>query len=241
MAQLDEALLTHAAISGAHSLALIDGNCEACINAKTAKSIEETVRRFRELCEFWGIKATLKRNTVEEAHFSTDPSKRREAFKEFFEETKDAALNVTAKTLFNEENQPKTLAETLSENVGNLKKRVPAQTVTLANDLFGIEPRPTGTWHTRLFAQAHIDPSACEHCGKCAFFCPTGALTQNGEPFRRTVMGVTHQSESNAFHEFRPSDCVRCGLCVDVCPNRALTLKDVETENLFELEPQTLP
>lgn len=242
LAQLDEALLTHAALVGAPSLALIHGACEHCVNAGVEQDIERTIQDFRELCGFWGIEAHLTRTALtKEERPGADPSQRRQVFKEMLEETKDAALEITAKTLLKEDETPATLAQTLSQSAGNLKKKVPARTVILANDLFEMKPRPKGAWPTRQFAQVHIDAARCEHCGKCSFFCPTGALSQIGDAPRKAVMGVTYQANEEAFHEFRPSECVRCGLCVDLCPNQALSLSDAEAEKLFEIAPQKLP
>ena len=242
LAQLDEALLAHAALNGAPSLALIHGTCESCINAKVESNIEQTIQDFRGLCKFWGIEAHLTRTVLtKEEHPGADPSQRRQVFKEILEETKDAAIGITAKTFLKEEEPPATLAQTLSQSMGSLKKKVPARTMILANDLFEIEPRPKGPWPTRQFAQVHIDANRCEHCGKCSFFCPTGALSQIGDAPRKAVMGVTYQANEEAFHEFRPSECVRCGLCVDSCPSQALSLDDAEAEKLFEIAPQKLP
>jgi len=52
---------------------------------------------------------------------------------------------------------------------------------------------------------------ACDNCGRCLTFCPTGALRLAREPGR-------------AAFTFDGEKCPGCDLCVAVCPQRALTL-----------------
>lgn len=108
----------------------------------------------------------------------------------------------------------------------------------LLDDLYSLGKRPDKQWDTRLIAQASIDEDECKSCGKCAFFCPTGALRFHGKPAKPAVMGVAPQAEES-FQTFRACDCVNCGLCANACPAHALTLENVKTKDLFELEPQS--
>ena len=65
------------------------------------------------------------------------------------------------------------------------------------------EPMPDGPWKARVVTEA------CNGCGICTAFCPTGALSQSqdGEDWVLTHLAAA---------------CVSCGTCVALCPTRAV-------------------
>ena len=239
LAQLDEALVAHAATCGVKAIALVSSGCGACPNS-AEHLIESLISRCSELFSFWGLEAKLMHKTQPDIHHvTTDPGQRREAFQDLASDARLIALRAMEQSLPGSKgDRPETLAEMLASNDGGLPRQVPPRTTMLLNDLFSLDCRPTKPWATRLFAQVRIDKNACTRCGKCAFFCPTGALQFHGQPAKPAVMGVAPQAEES-FHTFRACDCVNCGLCADACPAHALTLENVKSKDLFELEPQS--
>jgi energy-converting hydrogenase B subunit K len=51
-----------------------------------------------------------------------------------------------------------------------------------------------------------IDPAKCVHCGRCAYYCPAGAIDVRPQP---------------------TGTCTHCGVCAEVCPVGAIDLKTV--------------
>ncbi len=239
LAQLDEALVAHAATCGIEAIALVSGECAGCPSS-AEQQIESLITRCSELLGFWGLQAKLAHKTQPNIqHAPTNPGQRREAFQDLAGDAKLIALKAMEQSLAGDGgHKTETLASMLASNEGGLPRQVPPRTTMLLNDLFSLDCRPTKPWGTRLFAQVRIDGKSCRRCGKCAFFCPTGALQFHGQPAKPAVMGVAPKAEES-FHTFRACDCVNCGLCADSCPAQALALENVSAQNLFELEPQS--
>ena len=240
LAQLDEAELAQATMQGCTLIALVSGECASCPNAKAEQLIQSTMQQLCSLMDHWKIQGAITRRTATNEAHGANPEKRREALQEILGDARNAAARTAIKAI-EEPKEPKTLAGSLTQGVGNLKKRVPPRNTALLNQLFELPQRPEGPWQTRLFGQVHTDESLCRHCGKCSFFCPTGALAQVGEAARQTVMGIASEPADPAYHTFRTCDCVRCNLCADVCPNGAIAIGDAESSKLFDLEPEPLP
>ncbi len=240
LAQLDEALIAHAAACGIEALALVSGECELCPNGALGQQIDTLVSRSEELFDFWEIPAKLACKTLPAGnHAASNPSQRRLAFQDLASDAKEFALDAARQSLqASAEDEPATLASILGNSVGSLPKQIPDRTTMLLNDLYALEYRPNEEWGTRLFAQVSINEAACTKCGKCAFFCPTGALQFHGTPAKPAVMGIEAPA-TDAFHAFRACDCVNCGLCADLCEQHALTPGKVNAKDLFELEPQS--
>ncbi len=241
LAQLDEALIAHAVARGIEAIALVSGECAACPNSEAEPQIEALVHRSEQVLDFWGLQqARLSRKTEHGApHTPTNPAQRRMALQGLADEAKLFAVNAMERSLQeNRGSKPETLASMLASSNGHLPQRVPPRASMLLNDLYSLDRKPSKQWNTRLFAQVRINEEACNKCGKCAFFCPTGALRFHGEPARPAVMGVAATAEES-FHTFRACDCVNCGLCVDTCQAHALKLENVNAKDLFELEPQS--
>ncbi len=241
LAQLDEAAIAHAACHGISAIALLDGNCANCQDGGADAGICETVSRCRQLLDFWGVPADIARKSCEAPKSaSSNPGQRRQALDELTESAKDLAIQAAEGAISRSAGKEQVgLASMLTEEDSSLRHRVPARNTLLLDDLYRIEENASGVWVTRLFAQAAIDTARCQKCGKCAYFCPTGALRFHGQPAKPAVMGIP-ASSAESFHTFRTGDCVNCGLCEDSCPNGALKLKPVNAHDLFELEPQTI-
>lgn len=239
LAQLDEALVAHAAINGIEAIALVSGDCRTCTNAAIEHQVDALLDRCTDLIEFWGLPTKVAHKSIfTKIRPSANPDQRRSALHNLAEDAGNVALNTAKQALVkNRDNEPDTLANILPNSKKGLPKRIPPRTAMLLNDLYSLEKQPDKSWHTRLFAQVCIDKNTCSKCGKCAFFCPTGALQFHGTPVRPAVMGVAAQA-NEPFHTFRACDCVNCGLCAASCGKRALTLGKVNASTLFELEPQ---
>ena len=94
---------------------------------------------------------------------------------------------------------------------------------------------------TRLFGEVTVDETACDLCGICMTFCPTGALSGvANEPVNSFVM-LNRDIAPKGELSFRANDCMACQLCTDICPHDALELqRGIRECDLFALEPRTL-
>lgn len=157
------------------------------------------------------------------------------------------------------------LARSLLRSDGTMRQFVVARNASVLDDLFKNAPhfaektaeaslqesdatnaRANGSngaplLPTRLFGEVHVDASACDLCGICMRFCPTGALCGTPMPPTNPFVAATRSIEVKGELDFRANDCVACGLCADVCPKRALELRSgIAAEDLFALEPRVL-
>jgi|GEM_PF-731358 len=84
--------------------------------------------------------------------------------------------------------------------------------------------------NARGFATVQVDITACDGCGLCALFCPTGALRRAEEPFRAADRLV-----------FSACACADCRLCADVCPRHALNVSaDALDAVVFGFDPRPI-
>lgn len=70
------------------------------------------------------------------------------------------------------------------------------------------------------FADVRVDPAACSGCGLCARFCPTAALTFDGDIMKRDEL------PGPFLLTFHPALCIDCDICAKICPDQALTYGD---------------
>lgn len=71
-----------------------------------------------------------------------------------------------------------------------------------------------------------IDPETCTGCGKCAPYCPMGAIVLHKKDRERGV---------KAFAEIVRDECVECSVCfrADVCPTGAIIKETLEMPRLI--------
>ena len=66
--------------------------------------------------------------------------------------------------------------------------------------------------------RAHIDPSVCKECGRCAQACPYNAIAELIRPCRRAcpVDAITMDTETGIC-QIDEKKCIQCGACQKVC------------------------
>lgn len=74
--------------------------------------------------------------------------------------------------------------------------------------------------------RAHIDPSICKECGKCAQACPYNAIAELIRPCRRVCpVDAIKMDRESGICQIDESKCIQCGACVRSCPFGAITTK----------------
>ena len=74
--------------------------------------------------------------------------------------------------------------------------------------------------------RAHIDPSICRECGKCAQSCPYNAIAELIRPCRRVCpVDAIKMDRETGICQIDESKCIQCGACVRSCPFGAITTK----------------
>ena len=137
------------------------------------------------------------------------------------------------------------LRQTLTDGTGKMRKFDMPRAESLLNDLYVLNPEPTGPLNVRGFAQVEVNAQACTRCGMCMNFCTTGALEGEAAPIGSNPFGAwrpaglqNEEPEVKGSLTFRISDCVGCHLCEVACPLRCLHVNDeVDASTIFELEP----
>lgn len=148
---------------------------------------------------------------------------------------------------------PPSLMQTLTDGRGNMLKFRMPRAESLLDDLYVLNPQPTGMVNVRGFARLEVAAAACTRCGMCARFCTTGALECDEVPIGSGARGawgpfadpwVPKRDEEDVPEgslTFRISDCVGCHLCETTCPLQCLRVNDeVDASTIFDLEPVDL-
>ncbi|NCB06251.1 MAG: 4Fe-4S dicluster domain-containing protein, partial [Clostridia bacterium] len=72
---------------------------------------------------------------------------------------------------------------------------------------------------------AHIDPTKCVGCGKCAAVCPYTAIVNHKRPCENACkVKAIHMGENNVA-QIDQEKCISCGACVYQCPFGAISDK----------------
>lgn len=269
LAALDEAALISAACSNVE-VRYESGDCACCPNAQgeLIAALGEQATHFlgaflaaatpkcplpatRALPAAWSL---VTPNDAERATTNTSPElSRRGLFDHFIERTTDSIAEAAVGTFYvstTAQDQKRTLTQSLFADKGILKHIEAARNERVLNELYRFDPewadrilpeKDDAVLPTRLFGEVTVDEIACDLCGICMTFCPTGALSGvANEPVNSFVM-LNRDIASKGELSFRANDCMACNLCLDVCPHDALELqRGICARDLFALEPRTL-
>lgn len=269
LAALDEAALISAACSNVE-VRYESGDCACCPNAQgeliaalgeqathflgaflAAATPERPLPATRALPAAWSL---VTPNDAERATTNTSPElSRRGLFDHFIERTTDSIAEAAVDTFYvstTAQDQKRTLTQSLFADKGILKHIEAVRNERVLNELYRFDPKwadrilpekDDAVLPTRLFGEVTVDEIACDLCGICMTFCPTGALSGvANEPVNSFVM-LNRDIASKGELSFRANDCMACNLCLDVCPHDALELqRGICARDLFALEPRTL-
>lgn len=269
LAALDEAALISAACSNVE-VRYESGGCACCPNAQgeliaalgeqathflgaflAAATPERPLPATQALPAAWSL---VTPNDAERATTNTSPElSRRGLFDHFIERTTDSIAEAAVGTFYvstTAQDQKRTLTQSLFADKGILKHIEAVRNERVLNELYRFDPewadrvlpeKDDAVLPTRLFGEVTVDEIACDLCGICMTFCPTGALSGvANEPVNSFVM-LNRDIASKGELSFRANDCMACNLCLDVCPHDALELqRGICARDLFALEPHTL-
>lgn len=269
LAALDEAALISAACSNVE-VRYESGDCACCPNAQgeliaalgeqathflgaflAAATPERPLPATQALPAAWSL---VTPNDAERATTNTSPElSRRGLFDHFIERTTDSIAEAAVGTFYvstTAQDQKRTLTQSLFADKGILKHIEAVRNERVLNELYRFDPewadrvlpeKDDAVLPTRLFGKVTVDEIACDLCGICMTFCPTGALSGvANEPVNSFVM-LNRDIASKGELSFRANDCMACNLCLDVCPHDALELqRGICARDLFALEPHTL-
>lgn len=269
LAALDEAALISAACSNVE-VRYESGDCACCPNAQgeliaalgeqathflgaflAAATPERPLPAARVLPAAWSL---VTPNDAERATTNTSPElSRRGLFDHFIERTTNSIAEAAVGTFYvstTTQDQKRTLTQSLFADKGILKHIEAVRNERVLNELYRFDPewadrvlpeKDDAVLPTRLFGEVTVDEIACDLCGICMTFCPTGALSGvANEPVNSFVM-LNRDIASKGELSFRANDCMACNLCLDVCPHDALELqRGICARDLFALEPHTL-
>lgn len=73
--------------------------------------------------------------------------------------------------------------------------------------------------------RAHIDPTKCRECGKCAAACPYNAIADLIRPCKRSCPVGAISMDENFICEIDEKKCIQCGQCIHSCPFGAISSK----------------
>ena len=239
--RVDTSLLARFAAEGATDIKIVDGHCKTCRYREACKTADSVVSSANDLFRSWGVPASVERTEeLPEAVIAASEQEarggvsRRSFFTDLKSSAKTFAVEAAQATIDVELKHKK--AETLQDilkldSKGNIPQSIPARHMRVIDDLLSVcNPEEHAVIGGPLFSRPVIDTSACNNCGLCATFCPTGAL-QKGE--RGEKNDVERWIESTAYR------CVGCGMCVDVCLKKAITVEAaLECDRIFDEKPE---
>ena len=73
--------------------------------------------------------------------------------------------------------------------------------------------------------RAHIDPTKCKECGRCAAACPYNAIADLIRPCRRNCPVDAVKMDENGICYIDEKKCIQCGVCIHSCPFGAISSK----------------
>lgn len=270
LAALDESTAIAAACAGVE-LHYRSADCATCPNAQgnlIAEVNEQADRLLAALVDAspyalslpgsarrLGAQWTIVEAESEDApHANTSPEmSRRGMFDHFARRTSDSIAEAAVGTFYvgaETQREKPALAQSLLARKGLMKLIDPVRNERILNELYRIDPawaeatlNAADDIHlpTRLFGSVSVSETACDLCGICMTFCPTGALSGVASEPVNSFVAFTRGAEVHGQLDFRANDCVACRLCTDICPHDALEVhRGIRECDLFALEPRTL-
>lgn len=240
LARMEEGILLGLIAGGVQSVVLVDGTCTTCKFHANDAGINTTVASVNNLASAQGsdVRITRASEFPEAVLLANKQDLLGKSRRDFFTSARTQAATAAGKTvetivLKNFSADGPSLIERLKvSDSGTLPQFSSPRHMRVLDAMDSMGASKVDEIDTRLFGSVSIDESACNSCGMCTVFCPTGALKKSDiEP--ETGQGI--------FYEFSAADCVQCNLCVDACLKSCLTVNTVvSTGELFDFEPRLI-
>lgn len=241
LCRVDESFLLSLASHGTDVL-LVDGVCKSCKYRDTNDVTDFVIGQTKDLIAKWGSDARIDRASEFPEDCSMHPEdvrnlrsrERRGFFGSTANKAKEAAYAAAMQELHlsDDDGKQKTLRERLQAAHGHLPQfpMVRHDNALNALDQMGqaVDDEPI---HTTMWGHVVLDAKACNGCGMCVMFCPTGALKK-----------VEGESPHDPYTmEFTMSACTDCGLCQDACFKKAIRVEEeIKPSQLMSFDPETL-
>lgn len=231
LSRVDESLLASLAGLDAQCVMLVCGDCDSCELSRAGQVALDVVLTMRDILTLWNSPMTV------EVHqrfpsFVRFQAEYDEGRRDLMRDARDAAFDVAAATadyeiknaLQSDEEQEFSFAMLRSANGRNLPQFMPHRRERLHEALDYLGTPRDEILTSRLWGHAELDPEACDGCGMCEMFCPTGAirLVYDDEDAEgpRTRSSRAHVQAVDVF----PRQCLQCRTCEDICPRRAIRI-----------------
>lgn len=231
LAWIDEAVLVHAAVSGARLISLLTAPCASCAHAGAVADLSRTVENAQRVLDTWGIEAAIDLTTESPSHLHAAPDA--EAVGELsrrglFSQARSALIDAASEAATA---QVEALVGASTD--GRTADPEPdRRRWQLLDDLHAAELPEGGTSVVPRVLAPRVDIAVdgCSGCALCAVFCPTGALRKTGKGSGGTTL-----------LEFDAALCRDCGVCTDTCRYGAISREEALTaDELFALEPREI-
>ncbi|MGI6535625.1 MAG: 4Fe-4S binding protein [Eggerthellaceae bacterium] len=231
LSRVDESLLASLAGLDARRVMLVCGDCDSCELSRAGQVALDVVLTMRDILTLWNSPMTV------EVHqrfpsFVRFQAEHDEGRRDLMRDARDAAFDVAAATadyeiknaLQSDEEQEFSFAMLRSANGRNLPQFMPHRRERLHEALDYLGTPRDEILTSRLWGHAELDPEACDGCGMCEMFCPTGAIRlvyDDGDADGpRTRSSRAHVQAVDVF----PRQCLQCRTCEDICPRRAIRI-----------------
>lgn len=91
---------------------------------------------------------------------------------------------------------------------------------------------------TMLRDRAHIDPTKCKECSKCAQACPYNAIADLMRPCKRSCPVDAITMDEHGIVDINEEKCINCGNCIKNCPFGAISDRSfmVDVINLMKTD-----